>query len=78
MISRHVDSMGRVVIPQEMRDKLNITHNTLLDISLKGNKITITKSGVSCAVCGKTGDIVEGTQVCEDCARDIAEKLARK
>lgn len=75
MISRHLDSVGRVVIPQEMRDKLNITHNTLLDISLKGNKIVISKSGASCAICGKTGDMLEGTQVCNDCARDIAGRL---
>ncbi len=78
MISRHLDAMGRVVIPQEMRYKLNITHNTLLDITLKGSKIIITKSGESCAVCGKTGDILEGAEVCMDCARNIAERLAQK
>ncbi len=75
MISRHLDVVGRVVIPQEMRDKLNITHNTLMDITLKGNKIILTKSGESCLVCGKTGNILEGTQVCRECAKVIADKL---
>ncbi len=77
MICRHLDAMGRVVIPQEMREKLGITHNTLLDIALKGGKIIISKSGASCAVCGGTGDILEGTKVCTGCAREIAERLGK-
>ncbi len=75
MISRHLDNMGRVVIPQEMRSKLKLTHRTLLDITLKGDKITITKSGESCLICGSTGNLLEGTQVCMDCAKSIAEKV---
>ena len=76
MISRRVDSMGRVVIPQEMRDKLGISHDTLMDISLKGNKIELKKSELSCAVCGGSSHMLKGASVCRSCAEDIAAKLA--
>lgn len=75
MISRRLDKLGRVVIPQEMRTKLNVTHNTLLDINLEGDKIIISKSGESCTLCGDTVSLVEGTSVCRRCAEEIAAKL---
>lgn len=77
MINRPLDKVGRLVIPQEMRAKLNITHNTMLDINLEGDKIIITKSGISCTLCGNTGDLLEGTTVCRSCAEAIAAKLAQ-
>ncbi len=77
MINRRLDKLGRIVIPQEMRTKLHITHNTLIDIELKGDKIILSKSGESCALCGIVGDLVEGTPVCSKCAREIADKLGK-
>ncbi len=75
MISRRVDSMGRIVIPQEMRDKLGITHDTLMDINLRGNKIELKKSGLTCAVCGRRGEMLDDTGVCISCAENIAAKF---
>ncbi len=75
MISRRLDKLGRIVLPQEMRTKLNITHNTLVDIALEGDKIVLSKSGESCILCGNTGGLLEGTRVCRACAEALAEKL---
>ncbi len=77
MICRRVDNMGRIVIPQEMRNKLGITHETVIDINLKGNKIELRKSNLSCSVCGDTGDMLGDTGVCVSCAKKIAAKLAQ-
>ncbi len=75
MISRRLDKLGRIVIPQEMRSKLNVTHNTLMDIDLQGDKIILSKSGRSCSVCGDTGDLIDDMPVCKKCAALIAAKL---
>ena len=75
MIRRRVDSMGRIVIPQEIRDKLGLVHNTYIDINLRGNKIELRKSELSCAVCGSSSEMLDGTQVCRSCAQEIASKL---
>ena len=76
MIRRRVDSMGRVVIPQEIREKLGLVHNTYIDINLRGNKIELRKSELSCSICGSSSDMLDDIQVCRSCARDIAAKLA--
>ena len=75
MISRRLDKLGRIVLPQEMRSKLKITPNTLVDIDLKGEKIILSKSAESCVLCGETGNLLEGAQVCRKCAEEIASKL---
>ena len=75
MISRRLDKLGRIVLPQEMRSKLNITPDTLIDIALEGDKIILSKSSESCVICGATHAILEGTQVCHSCAEAIAAKL---
>ena len=58
-IVRKPDELGRIVIPKEMRDNLGITDDTLIDISLKNNKIILEKyTDITCkkcsAVCEKT------------------------
>lgn len=42
-IVRRVDDLGRVVIPKQMRESLNIKAGTPLLLSLNGNQITIEK-----------------------------------
>ena len=38
-IERHIDDLGRIVIPKEMRNKLNFEKNEKLSISLFENHI---------------------------------------
>lgn len=38
-IIRRIDDLGRIVIPKEIRRKLNITEGDPLELSLDGNKI---------------------------------------
>lgn len=40
-IERKFDSLGRVVIPKEMRDRIGIDENTVVSISQKGNEIIL-------------------------------------
>ncbi len=42
-MERNIDSMGRIVIPSEFRKQLRISEGDLLDISLNGDSIVMTK-----------------------------------
>lgn len=57
-ISRHVDELGRVVIPKELRRNLGIEEGDLMEISLKGQDIILRKvSQKCCQVCGQAVDL---------------------
>ena len=43
-INKKIDSLGRIVIPKEIRKKLHIIENENLDISLDDNQVIIKKS----------------------------------
>lgn len=42
-MNRNIDTLGRIVIPKEMRTQLDIKENDPLNIQLQDNKIIITK-----------------------------------
>lgn len=44
-IVRRIDDLGRLVIPKEMRQQLNIQYGDAVDINLDGTKITVKKVG---------------------------------
>lgn len=42
-MTRKMDELGRLVIPKEMREQLEIDKNTILKIELEDNRIVISK-----------------------------------
>lgn len=42
-MNRQIDDLGRIVIPKEIRKRLKITPNDVIDISLVGNTIQLRK-----------------------------------
>lgn len=55
-IVRRVDDLGRVVIPKQMRESLNIKSGTPLILSLNGNQITIEKENTPVFKIESAGD----------------------
>lgn len=72
-IARKVDTLGRIVIPSELRDKFGIKTNDYLEIYTDGDRIVLEKYNPSCILCGETEDVFEfnGKNVCEKCARKM-------
>ena len=58
-IMRRVDSLGRFVLPKELRRQLQIDCNDYLQIYTEGTKIIIQKAQSSCALCNKTEDLID-------------------
>lgn len=70
-IVRTVDSVGRFVIPMELRRTLNIVDaKDALEVFVDDDKIILRKYSPSCIFCKGIENIVEhyGQKVCKDCA----------
>ena len=78
-IVRHIDSLGRVVLPKELRRTFDITTDTPLEIFTEGDAILLRKyrPADACALCGEvvTGPVqLHGKFVCPRCRAALAGK----
>lgn len=46
-MDRHIDDLGRIVIPKEMRDSLNIRPGDIITMQMDDDKLILTKKGLS-------------------------------
>lgn len=74
-IVRRVDELGRIVIPKEMRNKMNIEEDTPMEIFVDGDKIILTKYAPCCAFCQSENGITEfkGRTICKTCLEEIKD-----
>ncbi len=74
-IVRNVDELGRIVIPKEMRKKMEISSNDPVEIFVEGDRIILTKYHSTCTFCGSNLGTTEfkDKRLCADCIRQIKE-----
>lgn len=72
-IVRNVDDLGRIVIPKEMRRKMNIATSDPLEIFVEGDRIILTKYKDACLICGGDGELTEfkGKKICPACIAEL-------
>ena len=70
---RKIDGLGRIVIPMEIRNKLEIAENDPLEIHVEGSSIVLRKYEPDCTFCGSSRNVVEykGKNVCEKCISEL-------
>ena len=76
-IVRKVDSLGRIVIPKELRTTMNIVEDeTVLEISSDGEKIVLSKYNPGCHCCGNMENRKEykGIKICKKCLNELNNK----
>lgn len=75
-IVRKLDTLGRVVIPIELRRTLDIKVKDPLEIFVDDDKIVLKKFSPSCIFCGESKDIFDfkGKKVCQSCSEKIKNK----
>ena len=73
-IVRHIDQLGRVVIPSEIRKRFNLSTRDPVEISVAGDEIVLTRPRTACVFCGRTEPLVEhrGRMVCRHCVGELA------
>ena len=72
-IVRNVDELGRIVIPKEMRTKMNIRSSDPIEIYVEGNRIILTKYEHACLFCGNGIELssFKGKKICATCIEEI-------
>ncbi|MGM1047631.1 MAG: AbrB/MazE/SpoVT family DNA-binding domain-containing protein [Bacillota bacterium] len=70
-IVRHLDELGRVVIPKELRRTLGIANGDPVEIYTEGDKIIINKFVPGCCLCGKASEelvpLYPEKRICKPC-----------
>lgn len=73
-IVRRVDDLGRVVIPIELRNKLEIEIKDPIEIYTEGSSIILKKFETSCIFCENTKKLekYKDKYVCNKCKKEIS------
>lgn len=74
-MNKHIDRLGRIVIPHDIRDKMKVTPLDTFHVYYENGKIIIEKSAGQCIFCGKTQGLVQlgDLAVCGECRRALKE-----
>ena len=72
-IVRNVDELGRIVIPKEMRTKMDISSSDPIEIYVDNDKIILKKYENTCMFCSSGIDLVsfKGKKICANCISEI-------
>ena len=75
-IVRKIDSLGRVVLPKEMRRTLKLDEGTPVEVLVDQSMVVLRKYSVSCLFCGETKGVqyFKGQLICDKCLSDIGKK----
>jgi len=73
-IVRHIDQLGRIVIPSEIRKRFDLGDKAPVEISVRGEEILLSRPRTSCVFCGRRDDLGEyrGRCVCSGCIAELA------
>ena len=75
-IVRRIDSVGRFVLPIELRRTLEIADNDSLEIFIEDNTIILKKYHPACIFCGNARDVstYKGKNICPACLQELADR----
>ena len=72
-IVRNIDELGRIVIPKELRNKMDMHEGSAVEIFTEEGKICLRRFYKGCHFCGGNTDVIEFKEklVCHACLEDI-------
>ena len=70
---RKVDELGRIVLPIELRNTLDINTHDILQVKLVDEEIHLWKLQTQCAFCGGTESLrpFRTKQICPACLKEL-------
>lgn len=76
-IVRKMDSLGRIVIPIELRRTLEIAEKDPVEIYVEDDRIILRKYEPACVFCADAGDVINfrGKNVCRKCLASMKESV---
>ncbi len=72
-IVRNIDELGRIVVPKEMRTKMDILCGDPVEIFVEDDKIVLRKFIPSCLFCesGEAEAVFKGKKICKACLEEL-------
>ena len=72
-IVRKIDELGRIVLPIEIRNTMDIASRDPIEIFVDEDKIILKKYEPSCVFCGNADDVeyYKGKLVCRRCIENL-------
>lgn len=76
-IVRKVDELGRIVLPKEIRDTMDIKEKDALEIFTDADQIILQKYQPSCIFCGNADDVIyfNKKRVCTECIEKLKQQM---
>ena len=70
---RQLDTLGRVVLPIELRRTLNINSRDMLEILVEGGSIILRKYEPNCHFCGSSSNLTpyKDNMICKHCLSEL-------
>ena len=77
-VVRHIDELGRIVIPSEIRKRFGFGDKDPVEITVKGDTILLTRPRATCLFCGRDENLSEhrGRLVCATCIAELSNAAA--
>ena len=75
-VVRQLDTLGRIVLPIELRRTMDIGVKDMLEIFVEDDQIILKKYHPSCIFCSDARDVVpyKGKLVCKNCLKELSKK----
>lgn len=75
-IVRQIDTLGRIVLPVELRRQLDVGKGDSLEIFTENNAVILKKYAPSCVFCGEAENVenFKGKNVCPACLRELSHR----
>ena len=72
---RQLDSLGRIVLPIELRRTLDIQTKDMLEIYVEGNTVVLRKYEANCHFCGSGLGLISFRDklICRQCVKNLSE-----
>jgi len=77
-VVRHIDELGRIVIPSEIRKRFGFGDKDPVEITVKGDTILLSRPQAACVFCGREENLREyrGRLVCVACVAELSAAAA--
>ena len=77
-IVRKIDELGRIVLPIELRNKMDMNTKDTVEIFVDNDKIILKKYQPCCVFCGNADNVTmfKGKLVCRDCIEEMTRESA--
>ena len=74
-VIRQLDSLGRIVLPIELRRTLDIKTKDMLEILVEGNSVILRKYEPNCHFCGSSSGLssYRDKMICRRCLKELKE-----